>query len=123
MPSFPAALAQIKSGQVRALAIGSTRRSTVMPDIPTVAELLNQPGLDASVWYGFLAPKGTSAEVVTHLHAEIQKAAATPRITELLDKLGAEAVSATPREFAQQIQRDADSSRKLLQSLGTKVER
>ena len=123
MPSFPAALPQLKAGQVRALAIGSTRRSPVMPEIPTVAELLKQPGLDASVWYGFLAPKGTPPEIVTRLHAEIVKAAATPRIGELMDKLGAEPVSVGPREFAQQIQRDADTSRRLLQSLGVKAEK
>jgi tripartite-type tricarboxylate transporter receptor subunit TctC len=123
MPSFPAALPQLKGGQVRALAIGSARRSPVMPEIPTVAELLKQPGLDASVWYGFLAPKGTPVEIVTRLHAEIVKAAATPRIGELMDKLGAEPVSVAPREFVQQIQRDADTSRKLLQSLGVKAEK
>jgi tripartite-type tricarboxylate transporter receptor subunit TctC len=123
MPSFPAALPQIKAGQVRALAIGSAKRSTVLPDIPTMGELLKQPGLEASVWYGFLAPKGTPAEVVARLHAEVAKAAATPRIGELMNKLGAEPVMVAPREFAQQIQRDADTSRKLLQSLGVKAEK
>lgn len=123
MPSFPAALPQLKAGQVRGLAIGSLKRSPLMPEIPTVAELLKQPTLDASVWYGFLAPKQTPPDLVERLHAEIVKAAATPRITELMDKVGAERVSVAPREFAQQIARDADSSRKLLQSLGAKPEK
>lgn len=123
MPSFPAALPQLKAGQVRGLAIGSSKRSPLMPDIPTVAELLRQPGLEASVWYGFLAPKGTSPEIVNRLQSEIAKAAATPKITGLLDKAGAEPALLAPREFSQQIARDAESSRKLLQALGVKPEK
>jgi tripartite-type tricarboxylate transporter receptor subunit TctC len=120
MPSFPAALGQLKSAQVRGLAIGSSKRSAVMPDIPTVAEVLKLPGFEASVWYGFLAPKGTPADVVSRLHAEISTAAASPQVTAMIDKLGAEAVLQAPREFAGQIQRDADNARKLLASLGVK---
>ena len=120
MPSFPAALGQLKSAQVRGLAIGSSKRSTVLPDIPTVAEVIKQPGFEASVWYGFLAPKGTPAELVNRLHAEIAKAAGSPQITSMIEKLGAEAVLQAPREFAGQIQRDADNARKLLSSLGVK---
>ncbi|NML44349.1 tripartite tricarboxylate transporter substrate binding protein [Ramlibacter sp. G-1-2-2] len=123
MPSFPAALPQMKAGQVRGLAIGSAKRSPVMPDIPTLAELLKQPNLEAIVWYGFLAPKGTPPEIVERLHAEIAKAEAGPRMKELMDKVGAEAAPAAPREFAQQIQRDAEASRKLLASLGVKAEK
>jgi tripartite-type tricarboxylate transporter receptor subunit TctC len=123
MPSFPAALPQLKAGQVRGLAIGSSKRSAVLPDIPTVAELLRQPDLDASVWYGFLAPKGTPAAIVTRLNGEIAKAAGSPRIGELLDKLGAEAVLVGPAQFALQTRRDAENSRKLLQSLGVKPEK
>ncbi len=120
MPSFPAALGQLKSGQVRALAIGLSKRSTVMPDIPTVAEVLRQPGFEANVWYGFLAPRGTPQEVVGKLHAEIATAAASPQIRAMIDKLGAEAVMQASAEFASQLRQDADSARKLLSSLGVK---
>jgi tripartite-type tricarboxylate transporter receptor subunit TctC len=122
MPSFPAALPHIKGGQVRALAIGSSKRSSVVPEIPTVAEVLKQPGLEASVWYGFLAPKGLSPEIVNRLYAEIAKAAASPKFSEMFNKLGAEAVMVGPREFGQAIAGDADRSRKLLQALGIKPE-
>lgn len=120
MPSFPAALGQLKSGQVRALAIGSAKRSTVMPDIPTVAEVLNQPDAEASVWYGFLAPKGTPQAIVERLSAEILKAAGSPQITALVEKIGAEAAPGGPRVLATQIQRDIDESGKLFRSLGIK---
>jgi tripartite-type tricarboxylate transporter receptor subunit TctC len=120
MPSFPAALTQLKAGQARGLAIGSAKRSKLMPDIPTVAELLKEPGLEASVWYGFLAPKGLSPELTARIHEALAKAAASPQIEALTSTLGAEAVLVGPREFREQVRRDAEGSRKLLQSLGVK---
>jgi tripartite-type tricarboxylate transporter receptor subunit TctC len=120
MPSFPAALPHLKSGRVRGLAIGSPKRSSMMPDIPTLAEVLKKPGVDASVWYGFLAPKGTPPEVINRLHGEIAKAAQTPHVTEMLSKLGAESALLGPAEFAVQIKGDTERSRILLQILGIK---
>ncbi|VTU30663.1 Bug family tripartite tricarboxylate transporter substrate binding protein [Variovorax sp. PBL-E5] len=123
MPSFPAALTQLKAGQARGLAIGSARRSRLMPDIPTVAEVVKEPGLEASVWYGFLAPKDLPPELAERIHAEIAKAAASPQIVALTATLGAEPVLVGPREFREQVRHDAEESRKLLQALGVKRER
>lgn len=120
MPSFPAALGQLKAGQAQALAIGSAKRSTVMPDIPTVAEVTRQPGLEANVWYGFLAPKGLPEPLAERIHSEIAKAAASPQVTALIARVGADAVLVGPKEFRAQVRRDADDSRKLLASLGIK---
>jgi tripartite-type tricarboxylate transporter receptor subunit TctC len=88
-----------------------------------VAELLKRPDLEAMVWYGFLAPKGTAPDILNRLYAEIEKAAATPRVREAMDRNGAEPVSVPPREFYQQIRNDADSSRQLLKALGLTVEK
>lgn len=120
MPSFPAALGQLKSGQVRALAIGSLKRSNVMPEIPTLAELLKQPDAEASVWYGFLAPKGTPQALVDRLSEEIAKATGTPQIVALIEKIGGQVALGGPRDLQAQIQRDIDESGKLLRALGIK---
>ena len=118
MPSFPATLNQIKAGQVRGLAIGLSRRSDVMPDIPTVAEATRQPDFETVVRYGFLAPKGTPAEIVTRLDAEIQKSLGTPQITTLFQKVGATRSVAGPRDFAAQIRSDAEFGKKFIESMG-----
>lgn len=120
MPSFPAALPMLRNGQVRGLAIGSAVRSSVMPDIPTLAELLKRPGLQASVWYGFLAPKGTPPAIVERLHAEIVKAA--PKLDEMFKKLGAQTTLVAPPEFRRDLKQDAEQSRALLRSLNVKPE-
>lgn len=120
MPSFPAALGQLKAGQAHALAIGSAKRSKVMPDIPTVAEVTRQPGLQANVWYGFLAPKGLPEPLAERIHAELAKAAASPQVTALIARIGADAVLVGPKDFRAQVRRDADESRQLLASLGIK---
>lgn len=122
MPSLPAAQALLRSGQVRALAIGSAGRLPAYADIPTVAEVVNRPGLEATVWYGFLAPKGTPQEIVAQIHAEIAKAAVTPRVSEMLERAGAVATVVGPAEFGQQVKRDAEQSRQLLRALGVKPE-
>lgn len=120
MPSFPAALPMLRTGQARALAIGSAQRSEVMPEIPTLAEALKVPGLEAAVWYGFFAPKGTSAEVVARMQAEIVKA--TPKLEDRLKKLGAQPVLVQGNEFRQQLRKDSEASQQLLRSLNVKAE-
>ncbi|MGE0803083.1 MAG: Bug family tripartite tricarboxylate transporter substrate binding protein [Lautropia sp.] len=120
MPSLPAALGQIKSGQIRALAVGSLKRSPVVPDVPTVAELLGQPDAEASVWYGFLAPKATPQAIVDRLSVEILKASATPQIVAMMEKTGAQAAPGRPSDLAAQIKKDVDESGKLFDSLGIK---
>lgn len=121
MPSYPAALSHIKSGQVRPLAIGSTKRLSDIPDVPTVAEVLNQPGLTASVWYGFLAPKGVPEPVITRLYAEIEKAATSAKVDAIVKQISAEAVMVGPREFGKDIAEDTENSRRLVKSLGAGI--
>lgn len=118
MPSFPAAQALIKSGQVRALAIGSPERSAAAPDIPTLAEVLKAPGLESRVWYGFLAPKGTPPAVVQRLEQEIAAVGRTEAIQAQLMKIGADAAPAGAADFARGMRGDFDDGMKLLRDLG-----
>ena len=77
--NLASALGQIKSGNVRALAVTGKERSPLLPDVPTVAEA-GVPGYQNYVWFGFWAPKKTPRPIVEKLHAEIQKAVSNPTV-------------------------------------------
>jgi tripartite-type tricarboxylate transporter receptor subunit TctC len=81
--------AQVKAGKLRVLAVLSTARSPIFPDVPSIAES-GFPGFEASVWYGFVGPAGVPAAAVTRLHAEIQKALALPEVKDRLAAAGGE---------------------------------
>jgi tripartite-type tricarboxylate transporter receptor subunit TctC len=123
MPSLPAAAPMLQSGRLRGLAIGSAKRSSVMPDVPTVAELLKKPGVELVVWYGFFVPKGTPADIVEQWHAQIAKAMASPRMKDALAKLGAEPVLVGPKEFRDEVRRNAEQSKRLVEALNLKAEK
>ncbi len=91
-------LAQTKSGKLHAIAVSTKTRSSVAPEIPTIAES-GVPGYDATAWFGIFAPKGTPAPIVKKLAESIQAAVRTPTVTEVLLKSGAEPVGSTPAEF------------------------
>jgi len=88
MPSFPRHSDTSERPSASFSPSARRKRSPVIPEVPTVAEVLRQPGTDAVVWYGFLAPKGLPAEVRDRLYAEIAKAAASPKLTETFASLG-----------------------------------
>jgi tripartite-type tricarboxylate transporter receptor subunit TctC len=77
--NLASAIGQIKGGTVRALAISGTKRSPLLPDVPTVEEA-GVPGYSNYVWFGLWAPKGTPQPIIERLHAEIQKAQADPGV-------------------------------------------
>ena len=95
----PTALPQIAAGKVRALAITSAKRSSVAPDLPTMAEA-GVPGVEVVSWFGILAPAGTSPAIVRTLNLEIVKAMGAPDVVAAMAKLGADAITSTPQEFA-----------------------
>ena len=87
--SMPAVLPQAKAGTVRAIAVGTAKRSPALPDVPTVAES-GYPGFEASLWLGFFAPRGTPIEIINRLHAELVKIALSPDMKEQFERNGAE---------------------------------
>ncbi len=78
--NLASALGQIKGGTVRALAVTGTKRSPLLPDVPTVEEA-GVPGYKNYVWFGLWAPKGTPQPIIDKLHAEVTKAVADPGVT------------------------------------------
>jgi len=92
----------LQSGQLKALAVTTSRRVAAFPDIPTVAES-GFPGYEVTSWYGVLAPVGTPPEIVSRLHMEIARALQLPAIREKIVALGAEPVGSTPDQFRDEI--------------------
>src|SRR4029453_7758025 len=115
--SLETALPQIKSKQVRALAVSSPKRSPALPDVPTFAEA-GYKGADAATWFGVLAPAGTPAPIVTQLNAEITKVLQMPDVKE---RLGGD-VEMGSSEFAKVIKADQDKWAKIIKDAGVKGE-
>ncbi|WP_137177214.1 tripartite tricarboxylate transporter substrate binding protein [Roseomonas sp. AR75] len=90
-----AVLGQIRDGGARALAVTSRERSALLPDVPTVGELLGQPDFDIQTWYAVAGPSGLPAEIVTRIDEVTRKATGTPEVREKLLALGL-----TPRSLA-----------------------
>jgi len=88
----------IRDGKVRPLAVSTSKRSAVLPDIPTVAEL-GIPGFDATTWHGLVAPAGVSKEVIGTLHFGVVTALNDPAVRKSLLDLGVDIVGSTPQEF------------------------
>jgi tripartite-type tricarboxylate transporter receptor subunit TctC len=95
----------VQAGQVRALATTGDKRSTVLPDVPTVAEA-GVPGYEATIWLGIMAPKGTPQAIVDKLNTEIRKAINAPAIKEAWAKQGAVPMNMTPAEFGAYLEKD-----------------
>lgn len=96
--SVVAILPHVKAGKLRALAVSSKERLSLLPDLPTVAEA-GVPGYQSSSWYGILAPAGTSPAVVTQLNAALVKVIAQPEVRAALAKEGADPVGNSPAAF------------------------
>ena len=91
-------LPHARSGKLRVLAVLSPSRAPILPDVPTIAES-GYPGFEASVWYGFVGPAGVPAPVVARLHADIERALATPEVRDRLASAGGEVLPATAEAF------------------------
>jgi tripartite-type tricarboxylate transporter receptor subunit TctC len=95
----------VSQGQVRALAITGTARSSVLPDVPTVAEA-GLPGYEATIWLGLMAPTGTPKPIIDKLNAAVNAAIKRPEIVKLWADQGAAPMSMTPEEFDKYLRSD-----------------
>ena len=111
----------IKSGKIRALAVGSAKRSPLLPDMPTIAES-GLPGFEADTWFGIVAPAGTPREIVTKLNTTLFKTIRDKEVTQRLLSQGMEPVLNTPEQFAERIKQDLPRWGKLLKASGIKAD-
>jgi len=100
------AMAQVKGGRLVVLAAAGNRRSTLAPDVPTLAEL-GYPGVLAELWYGMLAPAATPREIVARIHDDMTKALALHEVKSALAAQGMEVAPSSPEEMATLMRRDA----------------
>ncbi|MDM0033198.1 tripartite tricarboxylate transporter substrate binding protein [Variovorax sp. J22P271] len=119
--SLPSAMSQIQGGKLRPLAVTSARRSSSLPDVPTVAEL-GYKGFDVSTWYGLFMPAGTPKDVVTTVNAEVNKLLATPEMKAAIIAQGAEPQAMTPQELETLLKTDYQKWKSIVQASGATIE-
>ncbi len=116
-----AAMPHVKSGRLRLLAVTTARRSSAVPQVPTVAES-GVPGFDVSSWFGVLAPAATPRDAIDRLHVEIARVLAAKDVKERLAADGAEPVGNTPQEFAAFIRAELVKWGKVVKGTGIRPE-
>lgn len=119
--TLPAALAGVKTGKIRMLAVSTASRVKSLPDIPTIAES-GVPGFDISTWYGVFTTAKTPQPVVDAIAREVAKVVATPDAQAALIKQGVEPVTNTPAEFARYFSSEAERWAKLARSVGLQAQ-
>ncbi|HRN75454.1 tripartite tricarboxylate transporter substrate binding protein [Ottowia sp.] len=119
--SVPSAMAQVKAGKLRPLAVTSAKRSSSLPEVPTVAES-GFPGFDMSTWYGLLMPAGTPAPIVAQMNGAVNKLLATPQLQKAIQDQGAEPQAMSAEAFAKQLQRDYQGMEKIVRDAGIRIE-
>ena len=115
------AMVQVKAGKLRALAVTTSQRSKLAPDLPTMAEA-GVPGFDISTWFGLMAPAGTPPEVIARWNADVTRILNTPEMRERLIAQGAEAAPDTPAEFTRFIADELARYARIVKASGAKVD-
>jgi tripartite-type tricarboxylate transporter receptor subunit TctC len=110
----------VRAGNLRALAVTTTTRSPVLPDIPALSETL--PGYEASTWYGIGAPKNTPAEIIKRLNTQVNASLADANFQARLANLGATVLPGSPADFAKLIADETEKWGKVIRTAGIKAE-
>ncbi|MDO9358805.1 MAG: tripartite tricarboxylate transporter substrate binding protein [Polaromonas sp.] len=110
-------IGQIKNGQLTALAVGSPKRASALPQVPTTAEA-GVPGSEFNFWIGMMAPAKTPRDIVNRLNAEVVKALASPEVKERFAALGADAWTLSPEQFDSYIKDEIKSNAVLVKAAG-----
>jgi tripartite-type tricarboxylate transporter receptor subunit TctC len=112
----------IKGGKVRALAVTTLKRTSILPDLPTMDEA-GLKGFEASTWHGLVAPAGTPPEIIAKLHDAAVKALHDPGVQESLGRLGVDIVGDTPKEFAAYIAAEIPKWTAIVKASGATVDK
>jgi tripartite-type tricarboxylate transporter receptor subunit TctC len=119
-PAMSASVEYIKAGKLRALAVTTTTRSEVLPDVPTLGDYV--PGYESSGWYGIGVPRGTPTEIVGKLNTEINALLAEPRVKAKLAELGATPLPGSPADFGRLVEEETEKWGKVVKFSGAKPE-
>ena len=115
------AMAQVKGGRLVVLAAAGDRRSTLAPDVATLAEL-GYPNVEADLWYGMLAPAGTPRDIVVRVNGDMTKTLALPEVRTALAAQGMEVAPSSPEDMATLMRRDAARWAGVVKQAGIKAE-
>jgi tripartite-type tricarboxylate transporter receptor subunit TctC len=119
--SVPPVLPHVKSGKLRAIAVTSEKRFSLLPDMPTVNES-GVPGFDLSTWWGLVTPAAVNKDVIARLHRETVKLLSQPEVKERIANVGAEIVGNSPQEFATFIRSERDKYARIIREASIKTE-
>ena len=119
--SIPSSLPQVRAGKLKGIAVASSRRSPVLPELPTMSEG-GLTGFAADSWFGIMAPAGTPRDVIAKLNADIVKALDSVEVKDIITKQGGEVMGSTPAQMAAQIRGDREKWGKVVRDSGAKVE-
>jgi tripartite-type tricarboxylate transporter receptor subunit TctC len=118
---LPPAISNIEAGNLRAIAVTSLTRFSLLPDVPTVAES-GIPGFEAVLHYGLLAPKGTPAPVINRLNAALRALVSTDEVKQRIAAEGGDPLISSPAEYDADIDREATKWAGVISRLGLKIE-
>jgi tripartite-type tricarboxylate transporter receptor subunit TctC len=110
--SVLSSIPHIRNGRMRPLAVTTAKRSSILPELPTLASIY--PGVECDQWYAMFLPAGTPREILARLHGETVKALALPEVRDYLIKDGAEPVGSTPEELAAFFRREVAKYAKII---------
>jgi tripartite-type tricarboxylate transporter receptor subunit TctC len=109
--SIPAAMSQVRAGRLRPLAVSTRKRTSILPDVPTVAEATGLKGFEVDSWYAIFAPAKTPDEVVSRMNSEVAIVVARPDIKAKLLEQGAEGTSSTPEHLGKMVHHEIEEWR------------
>jgi tripartite-type tricarboxylate transporter receptor subunit TctC len=112
--SIPAAMAQVRSGRLRPLAVSTSKRTPILPNVPTIAEATGLKGYEVDSWYAVFAPAKTPNEVIERLHKEIATIAVRPDVSARLLEQGAVGVASTPAELGKMVHKEISEWREVV---------
>ncbi len=118
--TLPAAIANIRAGKIRALAVTSKKRSEALPDLPAINEFV--PGYEADSFHGISVPKGTPRDIVIKLNADINAVLADPKVKARLADLGGEVFTGTPEDYGRYLASEIARWGKVIKFSGAKAE-
>jgi tripartite-type tricarboxylate transporter receptor subunit TctC len=118
--TIPPVMPHVTAGKLKALCVASAKRSTLLPALPSTAEL-GYPGIDANSWNGFLAPANSPRQAIERLSRELHAIMGMPDVIDKLKVLGVEPASDTPQEFAQYIQSETARYARVVQLSGATI--
>jgi tripartite-type tricarboxylate transporter receptor subunit TctC len=119
--SIPSSLPQVRAGKLRGIAVASSRRSPVLPDLPTLSEA-GLTGFAADSWFGIMVPTGTPKDIIAKLNAEVIKALDSAEVKDIITKQGGEVKGSSPEVMAAQIRGDREKWGKVVRESGAKAD-